>query len=105
MRDGLSGRMRKKLHLGDRTPKLNVPQYLSVVIYKENVESMTAVNYVARRIRKVPKQMGIAGNKDKRGITTQRCTILRADAEQLIRQQRCKDWDPKIKVGSFERVF
>ena len=23
----------------------------------------------------------------------------------LIRQQRCKDWDPKIKVGTFERVF
>ena len=27
------------------------------------------------------------------------------NAEQLIRQQRCKDWDPKIKCGSFERVF
>ena len=32
-------------------------------------------------------------------------TIHRANAEQLIRQQRCKDWDPKIRVGSFERVF
>jgi tRNA pseudouridine13 synthase len=29
---------------------------------------------------------------------------LRCDPELLIRQQRCKDWDPKIKVGSFERV-
>lgn len=32
-------------------------------------------------------------------------TIQRCDAEFLIRQQRCKDWDNKIKVGSFERVY
>lgn len=105
LRDGLSNKQRKKLHLTDRTSKAHVPQYLSVAIYKENVESMHAVHYLARRIRKVPKQVSIAGNKDKRGITTQRATICRADAEQLIRQQRCKDWDPKIKVGSFQRVF
>jgi len=65
---------------------------------------MFAVNYLARRLRKMPKAINIAGNKDKRGITTQRATILRCDPELLIRQQRCKDWDPKIKVGSFERV-
>ncbi len=70
LRDGLSNRQRKKLHLTDRSSKAHIPQYLSVVIYKENVESMHAVNYIARRIRKVPKQINIAGNKDKRGITT-----------------------------------
>jgi len=31
---------------------------------------MNAVHYIARRIRKMPKQINIAGNKDKRGITT-----------------------------------
>ena len=29
----------------------------------------------------MPKQINIAGNKDKRGITTQSATIQRADAE------------------------
>ena len=53
----------------------------------------------------MPRQFQIAGNKDKRGTTTQWVTIQRANAEQLIRQQRCKDWDSKIKCGSFERVF
>lgn len=52
-----------------------------MVIYKENVESMHACHYIAKRIRKMPKQINICGNKDKRGITTQRATILRADAE------------------------
>ena len=66
---------------------------------------MQAVHYVAKRIRKLPRQFQIAGNKDKRGTTTQFVTIFRANAEQLIRQQRCKDWDSKIKCGSFERVW
>lgn len=42
---------------------------------------MHAVHYIAKRIRKTPKQINIAGNKDKRGITSQRATIQRADAE------------------------
>ena len=75
LRDGLSNRYRKKINLTDRQSKAHIPQYLSVVIYKENVESMHAVHYIARRIRKTPKQINIAGNKDKRGITSQRATI------------------------------
>jgi tRNA pseudouridine13 synthase len=66
---------------------------------------MQAIHYISKRLRKVPRQFAIAGNKDKRGITTQRVTIHRMDAEYLIRQQRCKDWDQKIKVGSFDWVF
>lgn len=103
----MSNRTKKRMNLGERKPKADksLPEYLSVVLFKTNVESMQAISYIAKRLRKVPKQFQIAGNKDKRGITTQRVTIHRMDAEQLIRQQRCKDWDPKIKVGSFERVF
>lgn len=70
LRDGLSGRLKKKLNLTDRSSKAHLPSYLSVVVYKENTESMHAVHYIARRIRKVPRQINIAGNKDKRGITT-----------------------------------
>ena len=80
------------------------PNYLSVVVQKTNVESGVAIHYIAKRVKKMPKQFQIAGNKDKRGITSQRITINRCNAEQLIRQQRTKDWDNKIKVGSFERV-
>lgn len=103
LRDGVSKTLRKKLNIGERRGQTN-NFYLSVVVFKENTESMHACNYLARRLKKAPKQVTIAGNKDKRGITSQRVTIHRCDAELLIRQQRCKDWDPKIKVGSFERV-
>ena len=103
---GFSNRTRKRMNLGDRKVRdKTMPEYLQVVLFKTNVESMQAIHYISKRLRKVPRQFQVAGNKDKRGITTQRVTIHRMDAEQLIRQQRCKDWDPKIKVGTFERVF
>jgi tRNA pseudouridine13 synthase len=75
------------------------------VIQKTNVDTMQAIHYIAKRIKKYGKHFQIAGNKDKRGVTTQRATCQRGDPEMLIRFQRARDWDPKIKVGTFERVF
>lgn len=65
---------------------------------------MQAVHYIAKRIKKYGKHFQICGNKDKRGITTQRATVIRGNPESLIRFQRARDWDNKIKVGSFEWV-
>jgi tRNA pseudouridine13 synthase len=65
---------------------------------------MQAVHYIGKKLRKIGKCFQVAGNKDKRGITTQRVTILRANPELLIRFQRAKDWDKKMQVGGFERV-
>lgn len=70
-----------------------------------NVDTMQAVHYIAKQVKKYGKHFQIAGNKDKRGVTTQRATFIRGDGEALIRFQRSKNWDPKIKVGTFERVF
>lgn len=48
---------------------------------KTNFETMQAIHYISKRVRKMPKYFGICGNKDKRGITTQRITISRGNAE------------------------
>lgn len=66
---------------------------------------MQAVHYISKRVKKLPRYFAICGNKDKRGITTQRVTLSRGNAEQLIKAQKNRDWDKKIKMGSFERVF
>jgi tRNA(Glu) U13 pseudouridine synthase TruD len=42
---------------------------------KENMESMQAVTQVAKALGKAGKNVGIAGNKDKRGITTQLVSV------------------------------
>ena len=84
---------------------LKQPEYLQVAVMKTNVETMQAVHYIAKKTKKFAKQFGIAGNKDKRGITTQLVTINRGNPEVLICAQKSKDWDSKIQVGSFERVY
>ena len=51
---------------------------------------MQAVHYIAKKMKKFSKQFQVCGNKDKRGITTQRVTIMRGNPENLIRMQRAK---------------
>lgn len=57
---------------------------------------MQAIHYISKRIKKQIKHFAICGNKDKRGITTQRITINRGNAEMIIKAQKNKDWDMKI---------
>ena len=47
-----------------------MPEFLSVSVMKTNVETMQAVHHISKKCKKYAKQFGIAGNKDKRGITT-----------------------------------
>ena len=61
-----------------------MPDYLAVALQKTNIESIQAIHYISKRTKKKMPQFGIAGNKDKRGITTQRVTISRGNAEMLI---------------------
>jgi len=84
---------------------IKMPDFLQFVVQKTNYESMQAVHYISKRINKKPKYFAICGNKDKRGITTQRVSLSRGNAEALIRAQCGKDWDRKVKCGSFERVY
>jgi tRNA pseudouridine13 synthase len=107
LKNELSANKRKKLNIINRKPQeeRDMPQYLQIVIQKTNVDTMQAIHYIAKKVKKYGKHFQIAGNKDKRGITTQRATIIRGDPESLIRFQRARDWDNKIRVGTFERVY
>ena len=72
LKDSLSQNKRRKLNIINRKTQeeKEMPQYLQVVIQKTNVDTMQAVHYIAKRIKKYGKHFQIAGNKDKRGITT-----------------------------------
>ena len=84
---------------------VQVPEYLSMAMQKTNFESMQAIHYISKRVKKQVKHFALCGNKDKRGTTTQRITLSRGNAEMLIRAMKQKDWDQKLKLGSFERVW
>lgn len=61
------------------------PNFLRFVLYKENVDTTTAAKDVARMSHLNPKRgINYAGMKDKRGITTQFCSVYRIEKEQLL---------------------
>ena len=48
------------------------------------MESVVAIKQLADIVNAKTNRFAIAGNKDKRGITSQRCTCYKLDAEKLI---------------------
>jgi tRNA pseudouridine13 synthase len=58
------------------------PDFLQFVLYKENMDTTTATKEVNRRGS--TGRIGYAGMKDKRGITTQFCTLYRTTPDQII---------------------
>ena len=61
------------------------PNFLRFVLYKENVDTTTAAKDVVRMAH-LPSKSGInyAGMKDKRGITTQFCSVYRVEKDHLL---------------------
>ena len=61
------------------------PDFLRFVLYKENIDTSTAAKDVTRMARLNPKRgIGYAGMKDKRGVTSQFCSVYRVEKEQLL---------------------
>lgn len=55
-------------------------------------------------VKKQAKYFGIAGNKDKRGITTQRVSINFCNVESLIKATKHKMWMRGLKIGDFSKA-
>jgi tRNA pseudouridine13 synthase len=59
------------------------PDYLQFTLYKKNVETNSVMQQLARAMNVNVSAFSYAGTKDKRGITTQQCTIYRGSKERL----------------------
>mmetsp|Transcript_31966 Transcript_31966/g.48634 ORF Transcript_31966/g.48634 Transcript_31966/m.48634 type:complete len:499 (+) Transcript_31966:190-1686(+) len=59
------------------------PDFLQFVLYKENIDTGVATKDIAKRL-KGRARLGYAGMKDKRGVTTQFCTLYRRRPEELL---------------------
>ncbi|RDA94173.1 hypothetical protein CP533_6635 [Ophiocordyceps camponoti-saundersi (nom. inval.)] len=57
--------------------------YLHFTLYKDNRDTMDAVNQISRVLRVKPQLIGYAGTKDKRASTTQRCSLRHANQRAL----------------------
>ena len=70
---------------------------------KENVDTMSAASIISRNLRLKPDAIKYAGTKDKRAITSQKCTVYRRKPSDLARVNRF-NIPPFIRVGDFEYV-
>ena len=76
------------------------PFYLHFVLYKENINQQSAIGKIAQKVGKQKKMIGFAGSKDKRGITTQICSIKDVQPEKFI--QAVQNIDEHIKIGKIK---
>ncbi|KAI1168601.1 pseudouridine synthase [Nemania serpens] len=73
--------------------------YLHFSLYKENKDTMDALNHMAKTLRVHPKAFGAAGTKDRRAVTVQRVSIKgRSPASLLFVNERISN----LKIGDFE---
>ena len=77
-----SGRASKKQKIP--WPASRGGDYLRFSLYKENMDTMFAVKNLEQKLRLPPRTgVNFAGTKDKRGVTTQYCTVYRKTPEDV----------------------
>ena len=80
----------------------NNKKYLYFSLLKRNLDTGGAINFLSRIMKRTPKCFKYAGNKDKRGITTQRISLFNSLPEELINAQKSRSWDRRIEVSNYE---
>eukprot|EP01038_Epipyxis_sp_PR26KG_P013200 gene13200-17688_t len=81
----------------------NLGNYLEFTLLKENVDTMTAISTISKVMRLKPGSIAYNGTKDKRGVTTQKCTIYRRKPSDFTRINNYNA-PPIMRVGDFRYV-
>ena len=77
-------------------------KWLHLVMLKRNYDTVQAVSYISRILHRSNKTIKFAGNKDKRGITSQKISIFSTLPEEITSLTNQKFWDKRIELGNFE---
>ncbi len=84
----------------------NLGNFLKFTLYKENIDTISACSDLLFKLKMHKKTtIDINGTKDKRAITTQKCTVYRKQPKELIAINNFQSWHKQvIKIGDFEYV-
>ncbi|CAK7198875.1 multisubstrate pseudouridine synthase 7 [Sporothrix eucalyptigena] len=93
-RNGRDGRSRN----AKSKPIKGEGKYLHFTLYKENKDTMEAINYLARMLKIKASSFGFAGTKDRRAATTQRVSVWHSSNQSLAWINTRSTY---IKVGDF----
>ncbi|KAH8740942.1 hypothetical protein FG386_002488 [Cryptosporidium ryanae] len=80
----------------------NIPCYIHFTIYKENRDTIDAINMISKCLKRNHKSFGIAGLKDRRGITTQRVSAYKVLEEHLVYATTSRNWDRNVRICDFK---
>ena len=99
LKDGINSRTkRRKLGLDNRDIDKDKPKFVHFTMWKRNLETMGAIKQIAKAIGTKEKFFGVAGNKDKRGVTTQRVSTFSNNSNVLSKV----NLGDSLKIGNFE---
>ncbi|KAF5907573.1 pseudouridylate synthase 7 isoform X1, partial [Clarias magur] len=76
----------------------NRGSFCHFVLYKENKDTMDAINVLSKFLRVRPNVFSYMGTKDKRAITVQEIAVLKISAERLSHLNKCL---MNFKLGNF----
>ncbi|KAG1929645.1 pseudouridylate synthase [Pimephales promelas] len=76
----------------------NRGSFCHFVLYKENKDTMEAINLLSKFLRVRPNMFSYMGTKDKRAITVQEIAVLKISAERLSHLNKCL---MNMKLGNF----
>lgn len=77
---------KKRSRPNESKPRRDEPlkgEYLHFTLFKENRDTMDAINQIARMMHIKPQSIGYAGTKDRRASTVQRCSLRRTHPRAL----------------------
>ncbi|KAG8439941.1 hypothetical protein GDO86_005925 [Hymenochirus boettgeri] len=72
--------------------------YCQFVLYKENKDTMDAINVLSKFLRVKPNIFSYMGTKDKRAITVQNIAVLKISAQRLAHLNKCL---MNFRLGNF----
>ena len=70
-------------------------------LLKRNIDTIGVIEYLSRLLHRNNKAIKFAGNKDKRGITTQRLSLYNTLPNELIVLTKNKRWNKNIEINNF----
>ncbi|XP_034074678.1 pseudouridylate synthase 7 homolog [Gymnodraco acuticeps] len=76
----------------------NRGSFCHFVLYKENKDTMDAINVLSKFLRLRPNMFSYMGTKDKRAVTVQEIAVLKITAERLSHLNKCL---MNLKLGNF----
>ena len=74
-------------------------EYCHFSLYKENKDTMLAINLLAKCVKVKPDRFAYAGTKDGRAVTVQRVSGFRIDVKNLLGLNKTLK---NISLGNFE---